>query len=263
MRRSLSVAAALMALMVGACAPSGAEPGGPDNVLIRLEEIGGFLPFEMTLAQGPTFTLTTDGRLLSMGAVPAIYPGPLVYPYFVSQLTPGEVNQIKGIIGRIGLPDMDDVTDNSAQGMVADAGSTRITYWDSNGEHRFTVYALGIVANQTAAARSLAELRGILSDLSFRHEPTPYQPERIRVFAGESMLSVEEPFIDVRPWPLPDNTPSSWDRVDFGWVCKGFDGDLLGAFLNATQVTRWTNPEGGTGLTLFVRPLHPGETDCP
>jgi len=264
MRRRLPATLIAAAMAVTACSSPDAGTGGPDGVLIRIDEVGGFLPFELALTAGPSFTLTTDGRLFTPGAVPAIYPGPLVYPYFVSQITPGHLGQIQTMIERIGLPDMDDVVEDTASDFLADAGTTVITYWDSNGEHRFSVYALGFADRASQAAKDFAELRDVLQELSWRNEPTDYEPERFRVVAGQGMLDVDEDFVDVRPWPLPDTDLSSWSLVEHGWVCRAFGVEFLDQFLNASQVTRWTNPsQGSEDLTLYVRLLLPGEDNCP
>lgn len=264
MRRGSLTALLAATVALAACGTaSDVVPGGPGGALIRIEEVGGFMPLELTFSHGPTFTLTTDGLLLSPGAVPAIFPGPLVYPYFASQVTPGEMRQIQAMIERIGLPGMDDVNEDDASDMIADAGTTVITYWDSNGQHRFSVYALGLSDRGSQSARTLSELLEVLHTLSWQNPPGEFQPERIRVIAGEGMMHVDEDFVDVRPWPLADTGLDSWDTVDHGWVCRGFPVDALSDFANASQVTRWTNPAGGPDLTLYVRILHPGEEDCP
>jgi hypothetical protein len=139
--------AVLLAITVflAACGAGGDGPDPDlDTPLLQIRYEGGFAPADFALTQGPTYTLTRDGILISPAAVPAIFPGPLVTPYMSSQVTPGELDQLQDMIEAIGLPEMVDEYDNDAIDFVADAHTTVVTYWDSEGAHAYSVYALGI-----------------------------------------------------------------------------------------------------------------------
>lgn len=263
--RKLLVMTTVAALSLSACGSdtSGPTPGGPDGLLIRIEHVGGFVPIEVAASRGPTFTLTTDGKLVAPGAVNAIYPGPLVFPNFESQLISSEMSQIQTLIERIGLPGMDDEVEDDLSGFLADATTTVITYWDSNGEHRFSVYGLGVGDSFSEAARTLVELQDTLQDLTWERQPSPYVPEKVQVLVGESMQDVDEMFVDVRPWPLPETDITSWPEVTAGWRCATFGPEVLDVLESATQVTTWVNPNATDEvLTIIARALHPGEDDC-
>jgi hypothetical protein len=261
--------AVVLSLTLAACggdAGSGTTlPGpGPEDALVRIEWTGGFAPVEMIIGRGPVYTLTAGGRLVSEGPVPAIFPGPLLPNYLITVVTDGEMRQIRNLIERMGLPDMVDEVDDSNTTHVADAHTTVITYWDTRGTHRYSVYALGMgMGTPPPATRVLEEFVGVLDTLAFTRDSIPYQPKRVRVLAAEG--TVDPDFADLREWPLPDTDFSDW--VDaLGLSCKAFDADVLEVFESATQVTTWRSPTPGEGpaeLTLIVRGLHPGEGDCP
>jgi hypothetical protein len=267
MNKLLSVMATV-ALLIPACGGGAVtDDQGRDGALFRIDSEGGFAPMEWILGRGPLYTLTTDGRLLSQGVVPAIFPGPLVLPYLVTQLTEGEMGQIRQMIGRMGLADMVDERDDSNSNFVADATTEVITYWDGAGTHRYSVYALGLDDGRGAksqATETFAELRNILDSIAFGRETTPYEPEKVRVIVGPGMSDPE--FFDLRDWPFPESDPTDWAGIDDTWSCRSFEGTHLGLFTTATSVTRWKSPTAGgipAELQLLVRPLHPGEEDCP
>ena len=253
----------------GAAGPGTTEPDtgwGPDGVMFRIDSEGGFVPVEWVLGRGPVYTLTDDGGLISEGAVPAIFPGPLLPFYFVTQLTDGEMSQIRDMIDRMGLADMVSEHDDSNTNFVADVTTEVITYWDAAGTHEYAVYGLGFEAGgaKSTATRTFAEMRSVLDNIAGTRESTPYVAEKIRVIAGEGIANAE--FTDLRDWPLPETDFSDWVAIDEQWDCKAFDATGLAAFEDATQVTTWSSPTAGQGpaeLQLLVRPLQPGEDDCP
>ncbi len=262
--------AILISLTLAACGGTTGtgttEPDGePGEVLLRIEWSGGFAPIEWLLGGGPAYTLTRDGRLISEGPVLAIFPGPLLPFYVVTEVSEGEMRQIESMIDRMGLPDMVDEVDDTNTSFVADATTEVITYLDSNGAHRYSVHALGLgMGGEPSATRVFEELRTALDTISLNRESTPFQPERVRVIAGEGF--VDSDFTDLRDWPLPDTTVDTWLDLDNGWRCRAFDASVLERFDDATQVTTWRSPTPGSGpgeLKLLVRGLHPGEEDCP
>jgi hypothetical protein len=257
-----------LALLLVSCGGDSTDDPGPDGALFRIDSEGGFAPIDWILRRGPLYTLTSDGRLISEGPVPAIFPGPLVTPYWVTQLTDGEMRQIREMIDGMGLAEMVEESDDSNADFIADATTEVITYWDADGTHRYSVYALGLEGDRQPsrpATRVFAELRIVLDTIAFSgRAQTPYQPDQIRVIAGEGMIDPE--FTDIRDWPFPDTDLGDFDRVDDTWWCLAFDASALGPFIDATQATMWRNPVPGehpAEIQLLVRALHPGEDDCP
>lgn len=266
MRRVPLVVSVAASLLVVSCSTTGPEPGGPDGVLLQYHLEGGFAPVDWELRRGPVYTLTTDGRLISEGPTIAIYPGPLLTGYFMVNLTNLEVRQLRSLIDRIGLPGLTDEHDATGSDVIADANTEVFTYWDINGAHRFSAYAPGAVEGPLSTRiRAFLELRDALSELSFSRESAEYIPSKVRVLAGQG-VAPEPGFADVRDWPLPDSDLAAWTEVAFGWVCRVFDPGILPMFGDASQATTWRLPGHGPEpieMTLSVRPLLPGEPDCP
>ena len=52
--------------------------------MLRLGYEGGFMTADAVFAQNPSLVITGDGLVLVPGAVPAIYPGPMVMPAYSS-----------------------------------------------------------------------------------------------------------------------------------------------------------------------------------
>ena len=259
------VLATALAALAAACGGRQDVVGvGEDEPLIQIVSEGGFVPVEFALGNGPRYTITGDGRVIYQGAQIAIFPGPLLPPYFVAQLSDDQLAALIAMVEDIGLPDMVDETDDSANQFVADASTERITYWDEDGAHRYSVYALGLDPD-TPSERNAAflELIETLDRFTASAEAEPYEGERVRVIAGPGFVDDVSP--DTRPWPL-DEEWESWTELPNSWVCRVFETGVLEAFGDATSATVWEMPDVfsfPSPAKLIVRPLHPGEPDCP
>lgn len=264
-RRTIGLLAAA-AVTLAACGTGGGAldpPDEPDSPLLRIHYEGGFVPVEISLASGPSYQLLSDDRLIFRGVTTMIYPGPLVVPYQQVQLSDADVNRVLALINEMGLPDMVDERDDSHASFIADAPTYVITYWDDEGEHKYSVYALGIDSGSGNEATHLAlELDTLMLELSSGEAET-YVADEIKVFAGVSMIEPESGLEDVRPWPFPDD-PQDWSGFSgIDWKCHVYPGDTLDLFTDATQVTQWTAPTADAGpYTLVVRQLLPGEEGC-
>ena len=250
-----------LSLVLAAC---GADTAGPDPDLdtpllqVRAEG-GGFAPADFALTQGPTYTLTRDGILISPAAVFAIFPGPLVTPYMSSQVTAGELGQLQDMIEAIGLPDMADEQDNDGINTVADAHTTVVTYWDSDGAHTYSVYALGIAEPRREATRGLHQMVTVLETLAGR-DFTEWTGDQVQLVAIPGAIDPE--FAEEREWPL-DEVVDTWDEIG-GMRCAVLDASVLEEFAGTNQATTFPSPDPAWAevFRLAVRPLHPGETGC-
>lgn len=232
-----------------------------DDPVLQIVSEGGFLPVEVALNNGPRHTLLGGGSLIYQGAQTLEYPGRLVPPYMVATLDGNQMNAILAMVGDIGLPDIDDEIDDSAGNSVADASTDVVTFWDENGVHRYGVYALGVQESPTERNAAFLELIQTLDQFVGQAEAEPYVAERVRVIAGEGFVDPE--FEDVKGWPLEGDL-SGWELLPNDWQCTVIDGPVPAVFDGATQATTWEHPDGiSDPLTLLVRPLHPGEPDCP
>ena len=271
-RRTASLLAVFF-LVLAACGFTGSEelvlPDDPDAPVLQVRGEGGLVPVEYLLGSGPHYTLLADGRLIHRGPSVGAYPGPLVTGYVVTSLDAETMNPILELVTEIGLPRIDFEYDDSAADRVMDAGNTVITYWDQNGQHVYSVYALGLGEFSSRRSTKAAEdLVTLLDRVAAAGPVEPYRPDRVRVLAG---VGIPDPEIgDVRDWPLPDSDLASWTPVatPFGeaWACRVYGPEIVDVFADATELTRWTPPEpagDAPPYTLLVRPLHPGEPDCP
>jgi hypothetical protein len=207
--------------------------------------------------------LLGDGTLIFPGITTLEFPGALIPPYSKAQLSSSQMNAIMAMVDDMGLAGIVDETDDSAANFVADASTEIMSFWDAEGEHRYAVYALGIEEAPSDRNRVFLELIATIDEFTAQTSAVPFEAERIRVVAGPG--SPNPDFPDMRPWPL-DEDWDVWTELPNGWSCRVFDSSVLTAFDGATQATTWEVPDGGPDFTpanLLVRPLHPGETDCP
>lgn len=277
MKRTI-ISLILLALLIAACGtddgaettvttqPPGttAAPEGPARMLLMVSNEGGFLPLEVALNQGPSYTLLTDGTLIFKGATPAIFPGPLLPNMQQVTLTADQMDDIRVLIDAIGLPDMTDFVNDDANNFVADAGTTVATYVDNAGvTHRMSVYALGIQPEMPDELANLALLTEKLDTFSYEGQASePYVADRfiVRILEGGSF---DPQFEDVRPWEFtfePGPVPIQMPDIP----CQVLEGEAAVAaralLSDATQVTQWEHATGT--FTVLARDLLPGENGC-
>jgi hypothetical protein len=263
--KSLGVSMVFVLSLAACGADEGGQGTGDDEAILQITSEGGFVPVEVSLGNGPRYSLLGDGSLIFQGVQLAIYPGPLVPPYMVTRLNDGQMNAVRAMVEDIGMPEIGEETDDGAANFVADATTEVITYWDENGEHRLAVYALGMEESPSDRNAAFLELVETFDRFTAEAPSEPYEPQRARVIAGTDAL-VDPEFEDVREWPVEATDFSDWTELSNGWYCKAFDGEVLEAFADSTQATMWRNPDdsaSGEPMMLLVRPLLPGEPDCP
>jgi len=259
-----------LSLVAAGCALPGdgaQRPTDPDAPVLQIRSEHGFAPVEYVLGRGPAFTLLGDGRLIVEGPVMEIYPGPLLPGYQVVQIGADDFDRILDLVDEIGLSAITYEIDDSAASTIADATTEMVTYWDEDGVHQYGVYALGIDgigSEPDDRNTSFLDLLALLHEARAEADPTPYEPDRVRVLMGVAMAPPDPDFEDTRPWPL-DEDPANWEQLDNGWSCAVLGPEALAAFEDATQVTEWLHPDpmmDAPTYKLLVRPLHPGEEDC-
>lgn len=253
-----------LSMTVAACGVETGLPEKNEDPLLQIRSEGGFAPVEFVLGRGPTFTLLANGQLIHEGPVAAVYPGPLLPNYQVTTVEDDQIRAVLELVEKMGLPDIEDERDDSANEFVADATTEVVTYWDENGTHRYSVYALGIEPDPNEErSRVFLELIELLGELTASSPSEPFDGERVQVIAGIGFADPE--ITDVRDWPLEDRDFSDWTVLPNQWMCKMYGPEVLGAFEDATQATEWTHPDpmmDADSYKLVVRPLHPGEPDC-
>lgn len=258
----------VVAVLVAACGTGETAgttgPMQPDDVILTVHEEGGFAPVEMLLGRHPRLVLQAGGRIYMPGAVPAIYPGPMLTPIFVGTVDQETMDEIMRLVREAGLPEIDRMEDVSANDQVADATTTVITYFDGTDEHVLSVYALGFASegnSRLEVALDLVEtLDRAAADVPDAEE---YRPTRVEIRTGDRLSLPDPEFRNTRPWPL-DVAPVDMPAGEYGWSCVVVEGppatDLLAIFADANQATVWDHQ--GTEYPLIARGLMPGEPGC-
>lgn len=295
----LRSAAALVAggLLLAACSgagtspsPSGSEtpsgspdpagvalPANPDAVVILVRWEGGFVPPAARLLQLPMIAVYADGRVITQGAVPAIYPGPLVTPLFVSRIPLETVRGLLAQAAAAGLTPAEPILWPATS--VADAPDTVFEIRANGALARTSFGAFGMEQSGLSATEVAARQRAqaFYDALPLAWSPQqgavqegPYVPTALRLVvrpAGE-----ENPEFPQEPvaWPLAADLGSGGVPVLEGAPEEGrclvlTDADVPAVWpllQRANALTPFTS--GGERYGIAVRPLLPHEEPiCP
>jgi hypothetical protein len=240
------------------------HPTGANDVVIEYGEVGGFVPMEVAFQQTPSVLVSGDGRLFTPGAVPAIYPGPLLPAVFTQSISEAGIQQLLAAADEAGL--FADVEyDTPTQ--IADASTARVVI-NVNGEtYVHEAYALGfelpdeeVSPEREALAAFVQQLQTLepvdpaeLGDQTI-YEPTDYgiqaQPiDDLSAYGGDGI----EP--TVVPWPS-DAGVALADATACTLVPAKGVGDTL---MEANQLTFFD--EDGQTYQVLAKPILPG-TEC-
>lgn len=281
----------LLALGLAAC---GERPGSPPKasptpsatlpddgaLVLRVEYTGGLVNPETTVGQLPVLSLYGDGRLITEGPVPAIYPGFALPNVRVQQLDPAQVQELADRALAAGMADDGDL----GTPPVADARSTRFTLVSGGTTYVREVYALadfapppghqdpsgtGLTDDQQAARAEFTGLLTALFDVGQQgyaegRPPEDYEPAVLATVARpwtDPADGLEHP---EAPWPGPPLPGEPLGGLP-GLTCTTVAGEHVRAVLDAArqanQLTPWVSGDGSRWSVLF-RPLLPDETGC-
>ncbi|MGH2464681.1 MAG: hypothetical protein ACRDGI_04405, partial [Candidatus Limnocylindrales bacterium] len=302
---------AIVAVMAGACsaaAPSGPPSGspsarpeasgssapeptgssgtssGPAGLILRATLQGGFIAPTALRTRLPIVSVYADGRILSEGVTPAIYPGPLVPSIVFRSVGPAGAAGILAAAADAGLTG----TDGSyGPGPMPDAPSTVITVYHDGRQTVSTFSSFlprqiqpggpiqpgaSVTGDNVGSAASLL-LGRLMGTDAFGGTAGPdgtYTPLGFQVFAVPGAPEVSDPDLARPPlsWPLATPLaslgkadPLSGEGARVG-IVSGADAVTLGPILeSATQITPFTS--GGTQWTIQVKPLLPDEVPAP
>jgi hypothetical protein len=261
-----------------------AHPSGDDLVLSVGYE-GGFVPVEFAVAQVPSFVLLGDGRVITQGAMTLEFPGPLLPPLQVRQLTEEGLQQVLEGVIETGLFDTD-LDLRGAANMVADASDTVFTLHAGEREVTVKVYGLGtllpdmptqgidpaeVQAHQTLQRLSeqlLAIDQTLPADAFTDTGWQPFAADAYRLYVRDATADPEGELPgQVREWPTDDDPATTGDEVEAfgnGTRCIVVEGaEWTDELMPANQNTRWT-ADGETLYAIVARPLFPYEEhSCP
>lgn len=243
-------------------------PTGVDDVVISVFYEGGFVPVEMIFANTPLSLITGDGRALTTGPVPAIYPGPLLPNLQQRTISASAVQELLAKADELGLLAEVDYARND---QIADAPDTvvRITVDGVTYEHR--AYALGLDpegSEDDPARANLLEFVHAMTDL-----PTTVGADEL---GPEEQFDTETYLIRATPAD-PDAVASDgieptvveWPAVAPVRLADAEDcaavpaGDVEALFADANQLTFFTDagPDGETTTyQVVVVQQFPGRT---
>ena len=273
-------------LLVAACggSPQGAtptptvvlgaidHPTGADEVVLRFDEAGGFVPVEFLLAHMPIFTLYGDGTIVFQGiAIPMVPPregDPAVgQPLRTAKLSEEQVQALlEFALGDGGLAAARERYDNP---FVADAPTAVFEIHAAGGSKTVSVVALGLDSTPNADSATLASLVRLAERLrNFDQGGTlpsaAYEP---RLYRGV-LLDAAGGVGRIRPWPWPNLAPDDFalpedpntlqQRIR---VLSADEAAMLGVDGHAGGIQAGLFMQGPDGIvySLVLRPLLPDE----
>ena len=253
------------------------HPTGADEVVLRVEYTGGFVPVEYTLRSIPSWTLYGDGTLVMQAPQIEIYPPPALPGLTATSISEEGVQAILEAARDAGLMNGDASYGNDC---IADAATTVFTTNADGSTSVVSAYALDIgdptdgcgneqEADERAALAEfqmqLGDLRSWLPTGSVGQEQ-PVDPTELRVYS-QPYRGKPEPPQDEVAWPLGEPLDSFGDPVEeLGGTmrCGVVRGEELSTLLpvaaSSTEITPWTSDAGE--YRLIFRPLLPDERGC-
>lgn len=240
---------------------------GPDDVVIKIENVGGMMPPWMTVQNYPSVALYGDGRLITLGPQIAIYPGPALPNLQVTRISQRGIEQLiawaadAGLIGpdrQLGRP-------------ILDAGVWVVTVNRPEGRHVTTVTDFGEADAAIAAVARFQELllnvRQWLPD-EIVGADSAYDWQRLRVvsFVADEGAIVDPALATEVDWPLGDLATLGQPLAEpTSYRCFSVEGDDLAALRpmleQANQLTLWRSND--VPYQLYLHPMLPDEEGCP
>jgi hypothetical protein len=281
--KRLGVAAAVV--LVAACGSTGGttgtSPGGsaePDTGYALRAVVTQAIPPTARFTWLPYAFISTDGIVVTQGAVPAIFPGPLVAPLFGAQLSDAGYDQVVERARSLGLLEGsgDFSPANPMPGsmtgtieLMADGALHEIT-GDPNANIQCITTPCDAAPGTPEAFGSfwldLGNLRGLVGDQL--GPDAEYHPEGYALLVGTPPpddSGIEPHVVDwVLDTSLADiGEPIGADQFPTCGTVRGDDAATLeAAFAGANQLTMWLDDSVSEPVSMTVRPLLPGDDPC-
>ncbi len=259
----------------GSPSPASSSPSASSDLVLRAAYEGGFIAPTARRSALPIVAVYADGRVVTEGAVPAIYPGPLVPPLVYRSVGPDGAKAILKAAEDAGLTGEDAVYPG---GPVADAPQTVITvvHDGTTTVSRFNALGIGPSPDPSSSdptTRTQAAAIGLLDRLAAgdtfggtASDGGVLVPDGYRLFVTPGAPEASDPSLTraAVAWPLAtplaafgtaDPTGGTGARI--GEVVGADAATLRPVLEAASQITPFTS--GGTPWTIVVRPLLPDE----
>jgi hypothetical protein len=251
------------------------HPTGPTDIVLQLEQGGGFMPIDFVAAQAPLFTLFGDGRVVFQPTVTTFpEPGPdgIIRPakWRTAQLDAEQVDEL--LTFALGQGGLGSARDNYGHDGIADASSSNFTINAGGLKKLVSVYALGAEDPSTPdlpARKAFRALSDRLTDFDRGGTISTdvYLPDNFRAILIERD---PDPLHEPMAWPWPDLKVADFKANVNGKGAMGFPHrtmtavevqDLnLGDIPGGAQGVLLSGTDGKT-YTLVLRPLLPNETE--
>jgi hypothetical protein len=281
--RGTLIAAAVPLILLGACAratpagtPAAGSPAGTpesttakgpgaDDLVLRTETYGGFVAPDLVLGRFPQISVYGDGRVISQGPVPAIFPGPALPNVQQSTITPELVRQLVREGLAAGVRNGSDL----GQPSVADAPTTRVTVVSGGSKQVVTINALSEAPSNdrrlsTEQRDTRAKVAAYVRKLAaLPRNTTAYQPTAVAVFAAPWAKPASGPVPEAKAWPgpaLPGTDVDPASKAGCVAVTGAQTPKVLAAAKGANALTPWTTATGK--WKIVFRPLLPDENGC-
>lgn len=281
---ALLAVAVMAAACVGGAGAAGPTPSpkpeDPDKVIFRVSWEGGFVTPEMLLGRLPVIAVYADGRVITLGPVPAIFPGPFM-PNLLEQTLSKEALDSLVQLAR----DKDLLKDVKYDFPgIADAADTVLEINVDGKSYRLSAYALaeavdgGVapaievppadVAGRAAMREFIDALTQVPAD-DFVDEQHSYGFQALRLYVTKAAIVEDSEFPGEQApiaWPL-DDLATAGEPVEnspIGARCLVVEGDdlatVLPLFEGANQLSVFES--AGEFYSLIPRPLYPDESGC-
>ena len=278
MRRLAFVVAVV--LLAAACSSGSGSPAPSDDAApyaLRATPHQA-IPPESRFAWLPYALITADGVSVTQGAVPAIFPGPLVPPLFGAQLSETGYDLIVERARSLGLLDGtgDFRPPNPLPGGLTGVIELTVdgTIRELNGDPNANIECITTpceAAPGTPEAfgsfwRELGDLRSMVGEELGTE--TEYHPEGYALLIGvtpQDEAGIESQVVEwVLDTPLAEiGEPVGSDPLPTCGTVRGEDAATLeAAFSRANQLTMWVDDSVGEPVSIAVRPLLPGDDPC-
>ncbi len=246
------------------------HPTGADEAIISLSYPGGFTTARYGFSQAPALIISGDGLAYTGAAVPAIYPGPLVWPMQVQTISEDGIQAVLAAADEAGLFTEVDYEDETSQ-QIADAPTTLLTISVDGTTYEHAAYALGFGAGpeggdveQSPERQALQDFVDGLTDLAaVAGAGNVGEPE---IFAPASYEIVATPVDDLSAYESDgiEPTVTAWP-TDAGVAladastCTVVAADAVGELLEtSTELTFFTDAD--ITYEVWARPTLPART---
>ncbi|WP_104525007.1 hypothetical protein [Blastococcus atacamensis] len=273
-----------LVLLLGACtgseagrAPEGSpapRPEGPAAVVLKVEEVGGYVPAAYAVARLPTVTVYSDGRVLTRAPGPAQFPEPAITALQVHRVDREGLRELVELAveagvtesGDLGAPSVTDLPDTRFELHAGAHDATRQVYALGIGSGPDRDGRYGLTPEQADARERLSRLIEQVQDLPTGLEagevsgPEPYAADAVAAVASEYVEPVDDQPRD-QAWPGPPLGAGDPGVAECVLVTGDQVSTVLAAAASATDRTPWTTADGRR-WSVLLRPLLPHESGC-